>query len=127
MKKTEKKPARGKARAGAKPAANAKAATATPRQLALDASCTLREAAALQASLVAAASDADPLTLDGGAVQRIDTAGLQLLVALARHQAAAGHRLEWQAASSELLRCSDRLGLIDALGLTSLAAGGRPS
>ncbi len=87
--------------------------------LTLEASCTLRETADLQFSLVAATGD--PLVIDGGAVQRIDTAGLQLLVALARRQHAAGGRLEWKAASPELLQGSRQLGLVDALGLASIA------
>ncbi len=64
----------------------------------LDASCTLREAADLQFSLVAASGD--PVVVDGSAVERIDTAGLQLLVALARRQQQGGRRLEWKAASA---------------------------
>jgi anti-anti-sigma regulatory factor len=95
-----------------------------PFQLKLDAGCTLRDCADLQFSLVAA--NGDPVVVDGSAVERIDTAGLQLLVALARRQQDAGQGLAWRAASPELLKCSRRLGLIDALGLAPLANGGSP-
>lgn len=83
--------------------------------LALESSCTLREIADLQFSLVAARGD--PLVIDGGSVERVDTAGLQLLVALARRQQQAGGRLEWKAVSPELLKSSERLGLAGALCL----------
>lgn len=81
----------------------------------LDASCTLRETADLQFSLVAA--NGNPVVVNAGDVQRIDTAGLQLLVALAQRQKAAGRALEWKAASPELRQCSARLGLDEVLGL----------
>jgi ABC-type transporter Mla MlaB component len=93
-------------------------------QLKLDAGCTLRDCTDMQFSLVAA--DGDPVVVDGSAVERIDTAGLQLLVALARRQRDAGRGLTWQSASRELLRCGRRLGLIDALGLSTLADGDSP-
>jgi phospholipid transport system transporter-binding protein len=91
--------------------------------LKLDASCTLRETADLQFSLVVATGD--PVVVDGSAVERIDTAGLQLLVALARRQQQGGGRLEWKAASPELVKCGARLGLIEALGLPT-GAGDTP-
>jgi anti-anti-sigma regulatory factor len=98
-------------------------ATAVPAaaafHLKLEPCCTLREAADLQFSLLAA--NGNPVVVDGSAVERVDTAGLQLLVALARRQQQAGKRLEWKAASPELMKCGERLGLITALGL---AAGG---
>jgi phospholipid transport system transporter-binding protein len=91
--------------------------------LRLDASCTLRETADLQFSLVAATGD--PVVVDGSAVERVDTAGLQLLVALAHRQRQGGRRLEWKAASPELLKCGERLGLTEALGLPA-GAGATP-
>jgi len=95
-----------------------------PFHLQLDASCTLRESGDLQFSLVAA--NGDPLLVDGGGVERIDTAGLQLLVALVRRQTQAGRRLIWKAASPALLKCTERLGLSEALGLAAMAAGETP-
>jgi phospholipid transport system transporter-binding protein len=83
--------------------------------LKLDASCTLRETADLQFSLVAASGES--LVVDGGGVERVDTAGLQLLVALARRQRNQGSSFEWKAISAELLKCGHRLGLQQELGL----------
>jgi anti-anti-sigma regulatory factor len=89
--------------------------------LTLATDCTLRDAADLQFSLVVA--NGNPLVVDGSEVQRIDTAGAQLLVALALRQRDTGRRLEWKAASPELLNCGRRLGLLDVLGLAALTSG----
>jgi anti-anti-sigma regulatory factor len=109
--------------AGKRPAAVAAVAAApAPRAdsflLKLEASCTLRDVADLQFSLVAARGD--PLLVDGGSVERIDTAGLQLLVALARRQQLSGGRLEWKAVSPELRKGGERLGLTAELGLPAI-------
>lgn len=90
-----------------------------PFNLKLEASCTLRESADLQFSLVAASGE--PLVVDGGGVERVDTAGLQLLVALVRRQRSVGGSLTWKAVSAELRKCSERLGLQQELGLPVLA------
>jgi anti-anti-sigma regulatory factor len=97
-----------------------------PRLLMLEGSCTLRDSTEMLFDLVALAATGDPIVVDGGAVRRIDTAGLQLLVAFARGEAAAGRPLAWKAASPELVRCSRQLGLAGALGLDVPAADGSP-
>lgn len=114
--------ARKVAKAGTKGAPKARVAPAAdPFYLKLDASCTLREVADLQFSLVAA--NGDPVEIDGGSVERIDTAGLQLLVALARRQQQAGRRLTWKSSSQALLKCGERLGLMETLGLAASLKG----
>ena len=95
-------------------------AAASTFHLKLDPRCTLQEAAQLQSRLIAASGN--PLVVDGSAVERIDTAGLQLLVALARRQQQAGRALQWQAASPALRSCTARLGLSAALGLAAAGA-----
>lgn len=100
----------------------APAAAATP-VLRLETSCTLREASDLHFSMLGIRQDAGPFRIDGSAVERVDTAGLQLLVCFARARAAAGGTIEWTAVSPELARCVSRLGLGDILGLPSIAAG----
>ncbi len=97
----------------------APAAMAEAFYLKLDPSCTLRETTDLQFSLVAA--HGDPVVVDGGGVERIDTAGLQLLVALVLEQQRTSRGLEWKAASPELLKCGRRLGLLGVLGLEAIA------
>jgi ABC-type transporter Mla MlaB component len=80
----------------------------------------LREAADLKALLLSTVPPAGEVIIEGGAVERIDTAGLQLLAAFARREAAAGRCLAWQSASAELRGASARLGLLDCLGLEGL-------
>jgi ABC-type transporter Mla MlaB component len=106
-----------------RPAARATAASDTATHLVLGATCTLREAAALHSQLLATTTGDATVTIDGSAVQRIDASGLQLLAALAQHEAGAGRRLEWQAASPELLDAAGRLGLTGILELDELAGG----
>jgi phospholipid transport system transporter-binding protein len=95
-----------------------------PVDVTLESGCTLRDCADMQFLLLSAHVDHDPVVVDGAAVERIDTAGLQLLVAFARRHADAGRRVEWKAASPELLKCSARLGLVEALGMQNIAQEG---
>jgi anti-anti-sigma regulatory factor len=86
-------------------------------RLVLAADCTLREAPALKAQLLATTSSGQQVIIEAGAVERIDAAGLQLLVAFAQREAAAGRRLAWQSVSDPLRGAGARLGLLDSLGL----------
>ena len=85
--------------------------------VALRAQLTISEAPAVQRELVDACAGDGPLTLDGAAVERIDTAGLQLLVALAKSAGVAGRTLRWTACSPALAQAAQRLGLARALQL----------
>src|SRR5690606_37162763 len=105
------------AAAGVKPAGRARGAA----RLELPAECTVRDAPALQAMLIATVSPTDSVLVDGSAVTRIDAAALQLLVALARREAAAGRRIDWQNPSSDLIESSAQLGLAAVLGLPARA------
>lgn len=109
--------ARKPARAAGKVAAR-RSSHGEPARITLAADCTLREAAALKAQLITTISPTDAVLIDGGAVERIDTAGLQLLVAFAQREHAAGRRLQWQAASDALRSAGARLGLLGALSLS---------
>ena len=95
------------------------AVSAAPRRagLKLEPSCTLRDALDMQFQLLATDFGDSDVLLDGSAVDRIDTAGLQMLVAFAKYHATSGKRLQWIAASPELQRGSRLLGLDEALGL----------
>jgi phospholipid transport system transporter-binding protein len=117
--------------ANAKPKRASKARVALPARkrpaaasLILGADCTLREAGNLKSRLLAAEPGSNGVTLDGRAVERIDTAGLQLLVAFARREAASGRPVAWVSASDELLGASARLGLLEVLGLPARTGPG---
>jgi two-component system chemotaxis sensor kinase CheA len=99
-------------------------AAPAPARVELCAECTLRHAAALQAQLVAAVSSADTVIVDASAVNRIDMSGLQLLVAFARREAAAGRCIAWHNPSNALREASARAGLDGILGLAAQGAGG---
>jgi phospholipid transport system transporter-binding protein len=120
------------ARAGnakrAKKSATARSAAATPvaakpaavpARLTLGTECTLRDSANLKSQLLNTVSATDSVVVEGGAVEKIDTAALQLLVAFALREAAAGRRLEWVSASEELLGAGARLGLLEVLSLSA--------
>jgi ABC-type transporter Mla MlaB component len=55
--------------------------------------------------------------IDASGVVRVDTAGLQLLLAAGRTAAAHGRALRWAGASSTLIEAATRLGVAGLLGL----------
>ena len=76
--------------------------------------CTINEIAALQDCLRAASVAA---TLDGSAVQRIDAAGVKLLIAFMRERRAAHGQIQWRGASAALSHAVIALGVANALNL----------
>jgi len=57
------------------------------------------------------------ISLDGGSVSRIDASGIQLLVAVQRALAEAGHSLHWNSVSAALSESVALLGMSDVLAL----------
>lgn len=116
------------AEGAAGPARRRRAAAGTDRPAAaaridLAAECILRDAAALQALLAGTFSPTDSVIVAAGAVTRIDTAALQLLVAFTRRETAAGRRVIWLDPSADFVSASARLGLTGILGLSEPAGG----
>jgi anti-anti-sigma regulatory factor len=66
----------------------------------LGASCTIHEAQALRAHLLAQAAHPGPFEIDGGQVQQVDTAGVQLVVAFALDCLERGVPYSWKARSA---------------------------
>lgn len=85
--------------------------------LVLQADCTLAEADSLQAALTGLLEEPRTVTLDAGAVQRIDTAALQLLAAFVRDRRLAGRIVGWREAERTLEPAARLLGMSDMLGL----------
>jgi ABC-type transporter Mla MlaB component len=79
--------------------------------------CTLAEIGALH-DLLRSVSRTD--NLDGSQVERIDSAGLRLLVAFIRERRAAGYAIGWRAASSVLNRAVWLTGLTAAINLPEM-------
>ncbi|MEZ5498482.1 MAG: STAS domain-containing protein [Steroidobacteraceae bacterium] len=79
---------------------------------------TIREAAKLRTQLLAALSQPSE-RVDGTQVSRIDTAGIQVILAYVQDRARAGRSVSWCAVSDALRDAAARLGLTQSLGLGS--------
>jgi anti-anti-sigma regulatory factor len=85
--------------------------------LVIDRQCTVREAEAFKLALHAAEDSSGDFTVEAGAVERIDTAGLQLLLGFAARLRTMQRRLVWCTVSPALRQGAQRLGVAAALGL----------
>jgi ABC-type transporter Mla MlaB component len=85
--------------------------------LALASECVICGASPLKESLAALLDEPLPVTLDITAVQRIDTAGLQVITAFVRDRAGHGRKVEWQGTAPALTAAAQLLGLTSLLGL----------
>jgi ABC-type transporter Mla MlaB component len=116
---------RNKAAPRGKPASRGKAARGTPPEsrtqedgaLTLTAECTVAEAESLKAELARRLPATEPVTVDVSALQRIDTAGLQLLAAFVRDRRTAGRAVQWRGQACALEAAAGLLGLNDMLEL----------
>ncbi|WP_051277917.1 STAS domain-containing protein [Solimonas flava] len=96
------------------------ASDATAATLELPADLGIEQLAALHAQLAPRVADAAPLTLDGGAVTRVHTAGLQLCAAFCRDRARAGLATVWREPSATLRDAARLLGLDAGLCLAEV-------
>ena len=92
--------------------------------LALAPLCTLREVVAMKGQLLERLDQAGDVEIDAGRIEKIDTAGLQLLVAFSRQLHESHRTLAWKAVAPELARAAAQIGLADTLGLPT--AGSAP-
>jgi ABC-type transporter Mla MlaB component len=108
-----------KKRARGRPARRAAAARQRrdDGSLILAAACTVAEADTLKTELAGRLQESEPVTVDVSAVQRIDTAGLQLLAAFVRDRRTAGRAVAWRGRASALETAAALLGLHDMLEL----------
>jgi len=88
----------------------ARAARGRGRQLRLPAQCTLADAEGLKLQLTRLLKSVKPVTLDARAVQRIDTASLQLLAAFALERGAQDLAIKMSGASEEFTLATRLLG-----------------
>jgi ABC-type transporter Mla MlaB component len=108
------RPTRGRRRSGGRSGAK------SDRTLRLDAQCTIAQASAVKARLARLLGHPGKVAVDGGAVERIDTACLQLLAAFVRERRAADRPVAWSNASAELIDNARLLGLSAVLETQSL-------
>jgi len=93
------------------------APVAKPTTLALPAECTVGDANSLKENLAALLEEPLPVTLDITSLQRIDTAGLQVIAAFIRERAGHGRAVQWQGTTPIMTTAAQLLGLTSALGL----------
>jgi ABC-type transporter Mla MlaB component len=74
-------------------------------------------ASSLKDSLASLLDEPLPVTLDITTLQRIDTAGLQVITAFVRERAGHGRTVEWQGTAPVLTTAAQLLGLTSLLGL----------
>lgn len=96
-----------------------KAARGTP--LVLQPECTLADATALKEALCARLAHNETVTLDATAVERIDTATLQLLAAFVRDRRLAGRAVMWRGVSEAIVGAAQLLGMVSMLSLGEAA------
>ena len=94
--------------------------TAAPVALVLPADCRIAAQVALKQALMEVL-ETDGIVLDGRAVERTDTAALQLLTLFQREVKARGSSLSWCGASDALNEAAGLLGLTQILELPAAA------
>jgi anti-anti-sigma regulatory factor len=104
--------ARAKSRTG-----RAKTDTAPAGVLALSPDCTVAASAALKSSLLGILREPASVTLDIAAVQRIDTAGIQLITAFVRERESLGLPIEWRGTAPAFASAARLLGVATLLRL----------
>src|SRR5262245_7697606 len=88
-----------------------------PSPVSLPVECVIASAADLRTTLLKRLGDAGNVQIDASAVQRVDTASLQVLAAFARDRRADGLPVEWVGVPACLTDAASLLDLTNALGL----------
>lgn len=88
----------------------------------LGAHLTIREAVPLRAELLERVDAVDAVGLDASDVLKVDTAGLQVLLAFTDQRRRAGSQVAWTGCSESLRRAAAQLGVGPALGLPAAGA-----
>lgn len=110
--KSQSSPSSATRKRAAAPAAKPVATTLT-----LANECLVSQAATLKEELSALVEEPQTVTLDVSSLQRIDTAGLQVITAFVRDRGAHGRAVVWQGTAPVLTTAAQLLGLTSLLGL----------
>jgi ABC-type transporter Mla MlaB component len=92
-----------------------------PGSFAVAAECTVADASSLKTGLSKLLEESGIVTLDIGAVQRIDTAGLQVIATFVRERESHGRQVEWRGQAPALSAAAKLLGLSALLKLPTPA------
>jgi ABC-type transporter Mla MlaB component len=103
-------------RAAKSPGAGSEAKSG-PAAFAIAAECTVADASALKSGLAKLLEDSNMVTLDIDAVQRIDTAGLQVIATFVRERESQGRQVQWRGDAPALTAAARLLGLSSTLKL----------
>ncbi len=90
-------------------------------EFAVAAECTVADASSLKSGLAKLLDAPDAVTLDVSAVQRIDTAGLQVIATFIRERESHGRLVEWRGTAPALTAAAKLLGLSTLLKLPGAA------
>jgi ABC-type transporter Mla MlaB component len=88
---------------------------------AVAAECTVADASSLKTGLAKLLEESGIVTLDVSAVQRIDTAGLQVIATFIREREAHGRQVQWRGHAPALSAAANLLGLAALLKLPTPA------
>ena len=105
----------------------ASAPEATTGHIVLAGACTIHEAAALKAHMLEQFARPAPYELDGTAVERVDAAGVQLLVGFALDCLEKNLGFFWKGRSAVLEEAIELMGvgsLLESPGVSSLGSAG---
>jgi len=89
---------------------------------AVAAECTVADASSLKTGLSKLLEESGIVTLDIGAVQRIDTAGLQVIATFIRERESHGRQVQWRGHAPAVTAAAKLLGLAALLKLPTPAA-----
>lgn len=81
----------------------------------LPAELTIVQVGECKSKILQAVENSDVILLDDSDVVRIDTVGIQLLLALVTHVSAQNKELKWQSSSSVIQESVKQLGLDEAI------------
>jgi anti-anti-sigma regulatory factor len=88
---------------------------------AVAAECTVADAGSLKAGLTKLLDEPGTVTLDISAVQRIDTAGLQVIATFVRERESHGREVQWRGVAPAMANAAKLLGLSTLLKLPTSA------
>lgn len=86
---------------------------------AVAAECTVADAGSLKTGLAKLLNEPGTVTVDISAVQRIDTAGLQVIAAFVRERESHGRQVQWRGEAPAMSNAARLLGLGELLKLTT--------
>jgi ABC-type transporter Mla MlaB component len=95
---------------------------APQHEVALASNCTVKDALALKKTLVAVKDVAQAVVINASAVERVDTATLQLLCSFVRERVGNDREVTWREPSASIIQASKLLGLTELLCLSNVQA-----